>query len=382
MHNILVKPLLSSALCSNKRRLVRLFCTAMHLPISFINVTFQYLLIPLNLAMTVWIVLMNHAFVRPTALTSYPLRAKGYWQFTVIYLCLCLFSILVGFANVFFVYAAFTKIPRRIKKFKSASTFSCCRETPCYKAYAFVLLALIGSYGLIASVAFRDLFAKHAYQHECDGYRLMAEIYVQPDFPHYDGTPDSPIYDASSSIHFYKEGRYRYTMDLVRAWNQSLGFDNIDEYNRKLDEKSWGSFELALRALDTESTTTDDKKDVKYFNATKMVEDQSKGVYNMTAPGPIANIYYSLHNLTYSMTFTNTTAPGHPPTKRSGGFAPHPMGLSFPSLQLEQSQSREWRFTDHVCLPPRVRLRGKYHVNDDVYGDLSYGCRRYRYVSG
>ncbi|KAF8251409.1 hypothetical protein K440DRAFT_637942 [Wilcoxina mikolae CBS 423.85] len=299
--------------------------------------------------MTVWIVLMNHAFVRPTALTSYPLRAKGYWQFTVIYLCLCLFSIFVGFANVFFVYAAFTKIPRRIKKFKSAT--------------------LIGSYGLIASVAFRDFFAKHAYEHVCDGYRLMAEIYVQPDFPHYDGTPGSAIYDASSSIHFYKEGEYRYTMDLIRAWNQSLGFDNIDEYNRKLDDKSWGSFSLALRALDTEK---DGNKSVEYFNATKMVEDQSKGVYNITAPGPIANIYYSLHNLTYSMTFTNTTAPGHPPTKSSGGFAPHTMGLSFPRLRLEQSQSREWRFTDHVCLPPRVRLRGKYHVSDDVYGDLSF----------
>lgn len=357
------------------------FIFAMNISASFASLAFRYLLFPLNIAMIIWIILMNHAFVRPTALpTSYPLRSHGYWNFTVTYLCLCLFTVFVGLTNIYVVYSAFTKVPRRLKKFKSASTFSCCRSTPFYKAYAFIVLLLLGSYGLIGSLAFRDLFTHYAYAQACDGYLLMAEVYVQPEFPEFDGTPGSPTASASSSIRFYKEGRFMFTMDVVRQWNQTLGFEhNLDAEGAKHDP-NWGAFELVLRVPDGSTPNYSlAVEGFQYFNITQVLQDQIKGVFNPALPpSSIASITYSLLNLTYLMTFTNTTAPGFPPITKKGSFSPRPLSFMVPELGLEQS-GMEWRFTDHVCLPPRVLMRGKYHMEVSIYGGAAYDCQYYRY---
>lgn len=36
-------------------------------------------------------------------------------------------------------------------------------------------------------------------------------------------------------------------------------------------------------------------------------------------------------------------------------------------------QESEWRYTDHVCLPPRVEM-------EDVWGEMSLDCGLYRFV--
>jgi hypothetical protein len=340
-----------------------------------INVAFRYILLPLNAVMVAWIVIMNHAFVYPTSLpTSYPLRSKGYWAFQTIYVCLCVTAMLVGLTNVFVVYSAFVRVRRRMNKLKRARPFSWCRTVPCYKIFSTVVLLFLGSYGLLASMAFHDILANHAYTHSCDGYRLMAEIYVYPGFPRTDGKNGSSIYDASSRIQFFKDGNYQYTMDLVRVWNQSLGFDGYDRDLQRKNDKGWGTFDLALRMPDSES---DDEKGAKYFNTTQLMEDQLRGISN-TPPGPVANIHYNLRSFEYNVTFTNTTAPGFPAIVQSGVFAPSAKDLRFPSLGYSGPQDREWRFTEHVCLPPHVSLKGSNRVEDAIHGQTAKGCRNYK----
>jgi hypothetical protein len=329
----------------------------MNLKKSAIEVVFKFILVPLNIGMMVWIVYMNNAYIHPTAQpVSYPLRKKGYWQFTIYYMCLCIFSILVGLTNAFVVYSAFKYVPRRTHKFKSISTFSCCQAFPFYKAYTVFFLVFVGSYGLIGSIAFRNLFAKRAFFHVCDGYKLMAEIHIDPTFPVYDGSPESPRFDASSNIKFYKDNKLQYTMDLVREWNQTLGFGSL--VKTQTTEKHWGTFDLALRVPEIEgpvsqfmnnnsaifndtdlydgtrlpngttiynstwlynitslyrnktlptspggnnkskeNNTSSRPPGMRYFDASKLIEDQLEGV-NSSMLGPIGNVHYNLLNST------------------------------------------------------------------------------------
>jgi hypothetical protein len=273
---------------------------AMTIQKSVINFTYKYLLIPLNLSMIVWLVLMNHAYVRPTdPPTSYPIREKGAWRFKTIYLCCCLFTVIVGITNVVVLYCAFKNMAWRMNGFKRCTTFPCCRSVSTYRGFAVALLVLFGTYGLIASVAFRDVFAKRTYAHACDGYLLRADIYVRPDFPSYDGTTNSAPFDASSTIRLYKNNTFQYTMDLVRAYNQTLGFRQLG----RPDDTGWGTYELVLRLSEKDIKGVDSNGQsvlqtaVEYFNATKMIENQMRGL-STTAPGPIGNIHYSLVNST------------------------------------------------------------------------------------
>ncbi|CCX29672.1 Protein of unknown function [Pyronema omphalodes CBS 100304] len=347
-----------------------------NVPIPVINVTYKYLLIPLNAALVVWVVWMNYAWIHPTSDNSLPLRGKGLWHYNIYYMCLCIACVVIGFLNVFIVYKAFSQVPRRWKKYKNASTWSCCRATPIYKVYAGLIMVLVFSYGLIAAVAFRDVFAELAYNTECDGYRLMADIEIRDEFPAWTGAPGSPVYDASSTIRFFKDGRYQYTMDLVRGFNQSLGFDNLDEYNRPMSRNQWGNFELALRMPGIAVKGGPPQKG-EYFNTTKMLDDQSRGV-NYTVPGPIASIQYKVWNSSYAVTFTNNTAPGFRAETRLGGFSSGNTGLKFPELDLEQGNKGPWRYTDNVCLPPRLFMRGRNRMEYAIFGELERGCRRYK----
>jgi hypothetical protein len=129
-----------------------------------------------------------------------------------------------------------------------------------------------------------------------------------------------------------------------------------------------------LRIPDSES---DDENGAKYFNTTQLMEDQLRGISN-TPPGPIANIHYNLRSLEYNVTFTNTTAPGFPAIVQSGVFAPNAKDLRFPSLGYSGPQDREWRFTEHVCLPPHVSLKGSNRVEDAIHGQTAKGCRNYK----
>jgi hypothetical protein len=157
-----------------------------------------------------------------------------------------------------------------------------------------------------------------------------------------------------------------------------LGFDNYNRDLQMVKDYDWGEFELAVRVADVESSGTDTSGHrPEYFNTTKLVENQSKGL-NTTLPGPIARIHYDLRNLTYTMTFTNTSAPGFPAVIRSGPFDPSKTKMAFPELRLEQSDSDEWRFTDHNCLPPRIGMHIKYHLDNVIHGEFALGCRHYR----
>ncbi|KAI5796614.1 hypothetical protein EDC01DRAFT_47659 [Geopyxis carbonaria] len=264
-----------------------------------------------------------------------------------------------------------------MKRFRDISSFPCCPSVPMYRFYGLIVLLFLGSYGAIGSMAFRDIFAQKAYKDSCDGAALMAEIMIVPDFPGFNGHPDAPIYDASSSIRFYKYDKYQYTMDLIRAYNQSLGFDNYGRTRSAANISSEGTLDLALRMAETH-TEGDVAGGIEYFNGTKLTEYQQKGK-RMHVPGPIGNVHYDLYNSTFDITFANTSAPGFPVNKRSGNFSSSPSGLFMSGLRLEQSDDNLiWRFTDHVCLPPRVRLKQKYHFNDDIYGSIAYDCRYYR----
>lgn len=348
-------------------------------PLGPISSKFKYPLLSLNVVMIVWAIFMNYSFVHPTSKTMMWLRDQGYWCFTAIYVGLCAFAVLVGLINVCYVYGAFRDTDSlRMKKFRNATTILCCRSVPVHKAIGIVVLLVLGSYGLVSSIAFRDMFVRREYEHACSGYMLMAEVYVKSDFPSYDGASSSPIHEASSTIRFFKDGHHQYTMDLVRLWNQSLGFDGYNRDLQKDKSYNWGTFELATHVTEPEpSEAGTSGRRTEYVNMTKLVEDQSRGL-NITQPGPIAKIHYDLRNLTYTMTFTNTSAPGFPPIVKSGLFNPDKKKMTFPDLELEQSDSDEWRFTDHVCLPPRLGMKVKYHVENAIHGEFALGCRLYR----
>lgn len=343
---------------------------------------------------------MNLAYVRPTALpAAYPFRAHGYWTYSILTLVLCTFSVFLGIANVFILYYTYANDVRKFKKFKNACTFSCCPERRLYRVVAALVFVLVGSYGIISSLAFRGLFAKHAYDHACDNFSLMAEIEVRSDFG-YDGG-DSPTIGASSRIRYFKDGKYKYTMDLVRSYNLSLGFTKYtsDSYEtvQNAGNPRWGKMALMLVLPEGNSTGGAGGvigSDQEYFSAPGLVQDGLRG-RNRTMPGPVGIVSYSLLNSTlgyppssavsqltypsYQITFANNTAPGHPPTTKSGNIDFGRRSLDFPQLRLSQVYAgRNWRYTDNVCLPPQVRLKDPFLIQEEVRGEYAWNCRHYR----
>lgn len=96
------------------------------------------------------------------------------------------------------------------------------------------------------------------------------------------------------------------------------------------------------------------------------------------------NTTFTTPNTTLS--FQNSTAHNTSalyPVRANGTFTVSPRDLSFPELHLAQGNKDEWRFTEHVCLPPRITLRDDTDDEDNragVWGELGRDCRKYRYV--
>ena len=111
----------------------------------------------------------------------------------------------------------------------------------------------------------------------------MADVTVVKDFPAYGKTGyEDPVYDASSTVGFMEYGVEKYRMDIVREYNQTLGF-GVD-----------GSFKFVLRMAKGDVQGDE----VEYFNTSTMVEAQKRGT-TWIRPGPIAAVEYWLHNSTY-----------------------------------------------------------------------------------
>lgn len=76
-------------------------------------------------------------------------------------------------------------------------------------------------------------------------------------------------------------------------------------------------------------------------------------------------------------TYTNTSRPSSSQTKGSFGVPTH--NLTFPDLRLDQTHTSDsWRFTDHLCLPPRILLGAPDRDSSDVSGEMSRDCTKYR----
>ena len=72
------------------------------------------------------------------------------------------------------------------------------------------------------------------------------------------------------------------------------------------------------------------------------------------------------------MTLTNTSAPGFPAIETWGNFTANKRELVFPELRLEQGiAERNWRFTEDVCLPPRVALADSFRMNHAIFSELA-----------
>jgi hypothetical protein len=319
----------------------------------------------------------------------------------IITLGLCTFAVLLGVANVFVLYHTYTSDPRKFKKFRNACTFSCCPETRFFRVVASAIFLLVGCYGIVFSLAFRVFFARYAYDHACDKFSLMAEVEIMPDFG-FEGVAGAPTTGTSSRIRYYVDGKYMYSMDLIRAYNMTFGFSQYaydsDERLRNLGNEEWGALTLALvlpeGGLWQGAGGTGVEASEQHISVFGMVHDQLRGK-NTTMPGPVGKVSFSLLNSTwgypllnhsprltshsYQTTFTNTSTPGFPPVTTGGSIDFALRGLAYPQLHLRTVlEDRDWRFTDRVCLPPQVRLKDPFLVEEEVRGEFAWDCRRYR----
>lgn len=280
---------------------------------SAVVVTLQYTLPLINAAFIVWMVFMNHAFVHPTSLPiSFSLRSHGLWYFSIFNLILCVCAVVIGLLNAWILYRTYQAKPLMYKRFKNALTCDCAPNARLYLGVLLFLLIFFASYAIIGSLAFRELFAKKAYDHTCDGYALMAEIEVLTDFGFAGG--NSSVLGASSRIRFFKDQEYQYTMDMVRDYRMSLGFNQYRAGTQEgldhADIADWGL--LSLQLVTTAPATWQDSKGTlfqnmteKYFNTTGVAAaNQTLGRNNTTpARGPIGRVLLDLRTSGYVFFF-------------------------------------------------------------------------------
>lgn len=274
---------------------------------SVVVVTLQYTLPFINVAFIVWMVLMNHAFVHPTSLPiSYALRSHGLWYFSIFTLILCACAAVIGLLNAWVLYRTYQSKPLIYRKFKNALTYDCVPHARVYIVVLLFLLVFSASYAIISSLAFRELFAKKAYDHTCNGYALMAEIEVLSDFGFAGG--NSSVTGASSRIRFFKDQKYVYSMDLVRDYRMSLGFNQYragtQERYDNADIADWGL--LSLQLVTTASSTWQDSTGMlyqnmteRYFNATNLLANQTRArnsSAHVDATGPIGAVLLDLRS--------------------------------------------------------------------------------------
>lgn len=247
----------------------------------FVEISYKFLLLPLNACLIAWIVFMMDAYLHPTTRdTTFFFRRHGLRFFNKLYAGLIAACVAIGLLNVYILYSAYRNVPRRWARFRNRTEISRWPDFPLPTILAILGLLFLGAYAVIASLAFRDVFRESDWRHVCDGFEWMAEVKMVRDFPAHDNN-DDPVFDASSTVSFRKNGEERYRMDLIRAYNQSLGFG------------AEGSFTLALR---TDHSSNPDE--ITYFNTTDMVMADSMGKH-IDRPGPIASVQYLPKNWTY-----------------------------------------------------------------------------------
>lgn len=243
---------------------------------SAVVVTLQYTLPLLNVAFIVWMVFMNHAFVHPTSLPiAYSLRSHGLWYFSIFNLILCVCAVVLGLLNAWVLYRTYQAKPLVYRRFKNALSCDCAPHARIYLGVLLFLLVFFATYAIIGSLAFRELFARKAYDHACDGYALMAEVEVLSTFGFAGG--NSSVLGASSRIRFFKDQQYVYTMDLIRDYRMGLGFNQYrpgtPERQSNADIASWGL--LSLQLVTAVPTTWQDSTGTLFQGATE-------GYYNTT----------------------------------------------------------------------------------------------------
>lgn len=181
--------------------------------------TLYFVLPPLNLAVLVTSILLNQAFVHPTAPTSYAIRSHGLWYYTIFTLTLCVVAVVTGLLNVFALY----RTPHQSAK---AALILRVQFWPyrvsLYAPVAICTALLAGGYLVVAALAFRNVFAARAWDGACTGYKLMAEVEVLQGFGWNGG--NSSVLGASSRVKFFEDGVERYGLDLVRDYRTPLGW--------------------------------------------------------------------------------------------------------------------------------------------------------------
>lgn len=280
---------------------------------SAVVVTLQYTLPPLNVAFIVWMVFMNHAFVHPTSLPiAYSLRSHGLWYFSIFNLILCVCAVVLGLLNAWVLYRTYQAKPLVYRRFKNALTYDCAPNARIYLGLLLFLLVFFATYAIVGSLAFRELFARKAYDHTCDGYALMAEVEVLSTFGFAGG--NSSVFGASSRIRFFKDQQYVYTMDLIRDYRMGLGFNQYRPGTRErqsnADISSWGL--LSLQLVTSVSTTWQDSTGTLfqgategYFNTSSSSSSSSSrnqtsaarnGTNTAAADGPVGGVVLDLRS--------------------------------------------------------------------------------------
>lgn len=246
---------------------------------------------------------MNNAYVHPTSgPISYAFRSHGASNFTILTMILCGVAVAIGLGNIIVIHHIYQSKKTRYDDFKRNLTFYWCPRARLYIPVIVLVFLFVGSYGIVSSLAFRGMFAKKAYVEACDGYSLMAEVEVLPDFG-YDGT-NSSMLGPSSRIRFFKDGQYKYTMDLVRHYRMSLGFNQYRsgsaERAKFANIPEWGMLNLELVMNDQlrggfrRANSTG-----RYFNSTSSDFMNRLRGRNTTAPGPIGGVSYDLRTSTF-----------------------------------------------------------------------------------
>ncbi|KAH0607892.1 uncharacterized protein H6S33_001944 [Morchella sextelata] len=334
--------------------------------------TLSYALVPLNLALLTLIILITHAYIHPTtSAPSYYLRSHGQHTFTILTICTITGSALIGILNALVIHHHITSRPRRYDSFKRTLTIHLPRlRLRTHYIVAALLLAVSAAYLLIAALAFREPFQKMAWAGACSGYALMAEVEVLPGW--YDGGNGS-VFGASSRVRYWKDGEEVGVMELVRHYRMEPGFNlyrkGAPERERFDTLAGWGMLDMRLVVGEGAG---------RYWgggNGTGNGTVGSGGNGTVAARGRVGEVKLDLKTSTYDATYTNTT---HPHLR--GSYDILPKNLTFPGLHLLHAQpGEEWRFTDHVCLPPRISLGDPdRQTKEDIHGELSDDCTKYR----